>query len=141
MYILEKADVTFFEKYIQRGNAQILSAIVNDLGNAVSDFEKDGKTWVDRALESTIAEQYQDADSAERAQFDTWYQDPAVRLAEEAIFRGEYLAGEYVFDPDTPVTREEFLAMCMKVAGTAPAHVFVPTTVATAALVAPTFAS
>ena len=83
VYILEKADVTFFEKYIQRGNAQILSAIVNDLGNAVSDFEKDGKTWVDRALESTIAEQYQDADSAERAQFDTWYQDPAVRLAEE----------------------------------------------------------
>ena len=44
----------------------------------------------------------------------------AVRLAEADVFRGEYLAGEYVFDPDTPVTREEFLAMCMKVAGTPP---------------------
>ena len=42
----------------------------------------------------------------------------AVRLAEEGVFCGEYLAGVYVFDPDTPVTREEFLAMCMKVAGT-----------------------
>ena len=42
----------------------------------------------------------------------------AVRLAEEEVFRGEYLAGVYVFDPDTPVTREEFLAMCMKAAGT-----------------------
>lgn len=41
----------------------------------------------------------------------------AVRLAEEEVFCGEYLAGEYVFDPDTPVTREEFLAMCMKVSG------------------------
>ena len=44
----------------------------------------------------------------------------AVRLAEEEVFRGEYLAGEYVFDPDTPVTREEFLAMCMKVSGVRP---------------------
>ena len=44
----------------------------------------------------------------------------AVRLAEENIFRGSYLAGEYVFDPDTPVTREEFLAMCMAVSGTKP---------------------
>ena len=44
----------------------------------------------------------------------------AVRLAEEGVFCGEYLAGEYVFDPDTPVTREEFLAMCMMVSGTKP---------------------
>ena len=42
----------------------------------------------------------------------------AVRLAEEGIFCGENLAGQYVFDPEHPVTREEFLAMCMKVNGT-----------------------
>ena len=42
----------------------------------------------------------------------------AQRLAEANIFVGECLAGEYVFSPDTPVTRSEFLAMCMKVAGT-----------------------
>jgi hypothetical protein len=41
----------------------------------------------------------------------------AVRLAEEGVFCGEYLAGQYVFDPEHPVTREEFLAMCMKVSG------------------------
>lgn len=41
----------------------------------------------------------------------------AVRLAEEGVFCGEYLAGEYVFDPNHPVTREEFLALCMKVSG------------------------
>lgn len=44
----------------------------------------------------------------------------AVRLAEEDVFRGAYLAGEYVFEPDAPVSREEFLAMCMKVAGAKP---------------------
>lgn len=42
----------------------------------------------------------------------------AVRLAEENIFIGEYLAGDYVFCPDEPVTRSEFLAMTMAVAGT-----------------------
>ena len=40
----------------------------------------------------------------------------AVRLAEEGIFIGECLGGEYVFSPDEPVTRGEFLAMCMKLA-------------------------
>ena len=37
----------------------------------------------------------------------------AVRLAEKGIFTGEVLAGEYVFSPDRPVTRQEFLTMCM----------------------------
>ena len=41
----------------------------------------------------------------------------AVRLAEEGLFTGECLAGAYVFAPDTPVTRAEFLAMCMKITG------------------------
>ena len=44
----------------------------------------------------------------------------AQRLADEEVFIGEYLAGEYVFSPDAPVTRSEFLAMCMKVTGTEP---------------------
>lgn len=42
----------------------------------------------------------------------------AIMLAEEGIFTGENLAGKYVFSPDTPVTRSQFLAMCMKAAGT-----------------------
>lgn len=44
----------------------------------------------------------------------------AVRLAEEDVFTGQKLAGEYVFSPDAPVTRQEFLAMCMKLSGTTP---------------------
>ena len=44
----------------------------------------------------------------------------AVRLAEADVFCGRTFAGIYVFDPDTPVTREEFLAMCMKVSGGEP---------------------
>lgn len=42
----------------------------------------------------------------------------AVMLAEESIFTGQCLAGEYVFSPGTQVSRSEFLAMCMKAAGT-----------------------
>lgn len=42
----------------------------------------------------------------------------AITLAEEGIFVGECLAGKYVFSPDASVTRGEFLAMCMKAAGT-----------------------
>ena len=42
----------------------------------------------------------------------------AVMLAEEGIFVGQCLAGEYVFCPDALVSRGEFLAMCMKAAGT-----------------------
>lgn len=41
----------------------------------------------------------------------------AVRLAEENIFTGEQLGGQYVFCPDRTVSRGEFLTMCMKLAG------------------------
>ena len=38
----------------------------------------------------------------------------AIALAENNIFVGENIAGQYVFNPDAPVTRGEFLTMCMK---------------------------
>ena len=38
----------------------------------------------------------------------------AIALAENDIFVGENLGGQYVFNPNAPVTRGEFLAMCMK---------------------------
>ena len=79
-YILNQADVAFFEKYIQRGNSQILSSVLNTLGGAATDFEEDGKTWVERSKESDIAQLYANADSAERNQYDTWYKDPARTL-------------------------------------------------------------
>jgi len=44
----------------------------------------------------------------------------AVRLAEEGIFVGEYVNGQYFFSPDTPVSRSQFLSMAMSVAGLEP---------------------
>lgn len=41
----------------------------------------------------------------------------AIRLAEEGIFVGECMGGEYFFNPDTPVSRSEFLTMTMKATG------------------------
>jgi hypothetical protein len=38
----------------------------------------------------------------------------AVALAENNIFIGENVGGQYVFNPSAPVTRGEFLTMCMK---------------------------
>ncbi|MBQ8264100.1 MAG: S-layer homology domain-containing protein [Oscillospiraceae bacterium] len=40
----------------------------------------------------------------------------AVMLAEEGVFTGENLAGEYVFRPDADVSRGQFLTMCMRAA-------------------------
>lgn len=38
----------------------------------------------------------------------------AITLAENNIFVGENIGGQYVFNPNAPVTRGEFLTMCMK---------------------------
>lgn len=44
-------------------------------------------------------------------------QKASIRLAEDNIYVGECMNGEYFFCPDTAVSRSEFLAMAMKVAG------------------------
>ena len=41
----------------------------------------------------------------------------ALCLAEQDIFIGQQLGGEYFFCPDAEVTRSEFLAMCMRACG------------------------
>lgn len=41
----------------------------------------------------------------------------ALRLAEEGIFTSQQIGDSYVFSPDSPVTRGEFLAMCMELSG------------------------
>ncbi len=43
------------------------------------------------------------------------YHCDAVRLAEEGIFVGAMVGGDYVFSPNTMISRGEFLAMCMTV--------------------------
>lgn len=42
----------------------------------------------------------------------------AVALSENGIFTGEQIGSSMVFSPEDPVTRGEFLAMCMQLAGT-----------------------
>ncbi|MDR2502559.1 MAG: S-layer homology domain-containing protein [Oscillospiraceae bacterium] len=42
----------------------------------------------------------------------------ALVLAENGVFTGEKMGGKYFFRPDEEVSRGEFLAMCMSVAGT-----------------------
>lgn len=42
----------------------------------------------------------------------------AVTLAENGIFTGEQIGSSMVFSPDSQVSRGEFLAMCMQLAGT-----------------------
>ncbi len=41
----------------------------------------------------------------------------AIALAESDIFIGESIGGQYVFSPNDPVTRGEFLTMCLKLTG------------------------
>lgn len=44
----------------------------------------------------------------------------ALRLAEAGIFTGEKIGDGYCFNPDTPVTRGEFLTMCSALTGLKP---------------------
>lgn len=41
----------------------------------------------------------------------------AIRLAEEGVYVGRYVNGNYFFDPDQSVTRAQFLTMAMSVTG------------------------
>ena len=76
-YLIHNADITFFEKFIQRGNAQILGKITGLLSSASADYSEDGTTWVDRAKVSEIATQYANATSATKNEYDQKYEDPA----------------------------------------------------------------
>ena len=44
----------------------------------------------------------------------------AIRLAEAGVYVGPQVGGQYTFEADAPVTRAEFLAMAMTVAGLEP---------------------
>jgi len=44
----------------------------------------------------------------------------ALRLAEADVFTGDRLGGEYFFRPEQPVSRGEFLVMCMEACGADP---------------------
>lgn len=41
----------------------------------------------------------------------------AARLSEEGLFTGEQVVGRYCFNPEKPVTRGEFLSICLRLSG------------------------
>lgn len=61
----------------------------------------------------------------EKQKTDVWYSDledrtyhySALVLAENGIYVGESLGNKYFFNPDEPVTKGRFLAMCMQLCG------------------------
>ena len=81
-YLINHADITFFEKFIQRGNSQVLAKITSLLSSASADYSEDGTTWVDRAKVSEIATQYANATSATKNEYDQKYEDSAKKLVE-----------------------------------------------------------
>lgn len=76
-YFLNDVDKTFFEKFLQRGNALVLNKIISLLCNAIADYESDGSTWVDRAKASEVDEMYAEGTSSVRNELDANYQDTA----------------------------------------------------------------
>ena len=79
-YLINKADITFFEKFIQRGSTKILSKITDLLCNATSDYNEDGTTWVDRAKVSEVAYEYANATSETKNMYDQNCEDTAKKL-------------------------------------------------------------
>ena len=96
-YLLEKADVTFFQKFLQRGNGMVLSKIVDLLGTACADYN--GTTWVDRAKASELTFSYDSADSATKNLYDSSYQDAAKNLIRDIQnFSKNYATAKKLYD-------------------------------------------
>ena len=98
-YLINNADITFFEKFIQRGSAMVLNKVTNLLCAATSDYEEDGTTWVDRSKVSEVAIEYANATSAKKNMYDQNCQDAAKTFV-SAIrsFRDTYIEAKSRFD-------------------------------------------
>lgn len=98
-YLVNNADITFFEKFLQRGNAMVLNKIINLLCNATADYEADGTTWVDRSKVSEVAIEYANATSAQKNWYDQNLQDGAKAFV-SAIrsFRDTYVEAKQLHD-------------------------------------------
>lgn len=102
-YILNEATDAFFQKFIQRGNSNILNTIISILCSASADYNSEApdetETWVDRAKKSEIPEQYAKANSADRNLYDASYRDSARKLIKEMIsFSEVYSEAKELYD-------------------------------------------
>ena len=98
-YLIHETDITFFEKFLQRGNATILNKIIDLLCTATSDYKEDGTTWVDRAKTSEVLSEYQNGTSETKNMYDANCQDSAEKLVRSIKeFRKTYLEAKYRLD-------------------------------------------
>ena len=93
-YLINNADIAFFEKFIQRGNSQMLGKITGLLSGAASDYKADDKTndaetWVERSKKSEIPTLYANATSADKNKYDQDYEDLAKKLVKYIRSFGE----------------------------------------------------
>lgn len=95
----DKADIPFFEKFIQRGNSMVLGRIADVLCAAASDYEAKGETWVDRSKTSELAYEYAGATSEAKNMYDQEYEDPAKDFIKNIQdFRKTYTEAKKRFD-------------------------------------------
>lgn len=98
-YLLYKADASFFAKFIQRGNAKVLSKIVDILGTATADYNPDHSTWVERSKVSELPVALANADSATLNSYRSSFEDPANTLIQSIQNFGEvYTKAKYLYD-------------------------------------------
>ena len=79
-YLINHDDITFFEKFIQRGNSMVLGRMTDVLCMAASDYNADGTTWVDRSKTSEVAIEYENATSETKSMYDQSFEDPAQQF-------------------------------------------------------------
>lgn len=98
-YLIHNADITFFEKFLQRGSAVVLNKIINLLCIATSDYEADGTTWVDRSKVSEVAIEYANATSAKKNWYDQNLQGGAKTFVNSIrSFRDTYIEAKQLHD-------------------------------------------
>ena len=98
-YLLNNANIEFFEKFIQRGNSMVLSTVTNILCYAASDYNADGSTWVDRSKTSEVPADLEDLTSDVRNKYNSMYEDPAKRFIDLIQqFRTTYTEAKQRYD-------------------------------------------
>lgn len=98
-YLIHNADITFFEKFIQRGNSMILGRITDLLCDAAADYNSDGTTWIDRAKSSEVAYEYANGTSETKNMYDQICEDDAKEFIKTIKnFKNTYTEAKMRFD-------------------------------------------
>ena len=98
-YMLGACDASFFERFIQRGNANVYCAIISILAGAASDCGQRDTSWVERAKKSAIPYMLEKGDSGTVASLHGWYQDAALQMIQQIrSFAETYTEAKSLYD-------------------------------------------